>query len=323
MSAFALALGISRTRTPAGWFGWLTDGSIAVVALALVSAIAQITLPITLQRMIDGRLLAAGGRHDPRLLTQLGIAAAMLAVAVACTYVLNSHVVHRSEAQLDALRRHCYERLCGDLPVPGRVTAVERTIADLEQVSQYVRWNGPALVTSAATLVVALIAMVCHSVTLAGLTVLTFLLLIPVERGCRRSTAGAHTVMRQLSVRFRRSTGDMLAGSALAAPYAEQRQVADRALALSHRRDRQELRLVRGQATGRATGDTVAGIAVAVVVGIGAQLTDRNEVTLGGLVSFLILTALAASAGRSVVHRLGENREARVALRRAMRTTAR
>ncbi|SDQ45530.1 ABC transporter ATP-binding protein [Quadrisphaera sp. DSM 44207] len=274
----------------------LVRGVGTTLALAAVTTLGRVVVPVAVQQTVDRGLLAPGG-PDPRLVAWLtGSAAAVVVLTALLSSRVNVRLFTASEAGLATLRTRAFDHV-HDLAVltqnrERRGSLVSRVTSDVDTISTFLQTGGLVLVLSLGQLVLATALMLAYSWELALLVWACFLPLLVAGRPMQRRVQRAYA-------RVRERMGDVLAAvseSVVGADTIRAHAAAARtwravdAAVEAHRRD-----AVRAQvavASTFATGVLVSGLVVALVLVAGTLLGLAGRITLGELLAFLFLVQL-------------------------------
>jgi ATP-binding cassette subfamily B protein len=198
-----------RPRSGAWSFIPLGIGTVGTFVLAMTAAIGRFAVPIVAQQVVDGGVLVPHPGATGAAWYAISAGAAAVIASVATAYLLHSRIAQRNEVLLDVLRRRAFRA-----KPPQSSTwqqAARQAIDDVEQTSQFVRWTGPAYLTSCATLAVATIVLFVYSWQLALAVLVAFVLLVPVQRRLARILAALHEQIRASADRIRDRLAEIVA----------------------------------------------------------------------------------------------------------------
>ncbi|NHN54984.1 ABC transporter ATP-binding protein [Calidifontibacter sp. DB0510] len=300
----------------------LRRGVGVTIALAVVSTLGRILVPIAVQQTIDRGILAAGG-PDPRLVTTLMLVTALGVVLAGCAaYLVNLRLFRSSEGGLATLRitgfRHLHDLSMLTQNAERRGALVARVTTDVDQISQFVQFSGLMLLMAVLQLLVASALMLVYSPPLALVVWLCFLPLAFVLRTFQGMVGRAYTVVRE-------RVGDMLAaisesvvGAATIRAYGVQDRTAERIdrTVEAHRRAAVGAQI---RAVGAFTaGQFVAGMTTMIVLLIGTVLATHGRLTLGELLAFLFIVNLFTQPVQTATENLNELQNAVAGWRRVI-----
>ena len=323
-----------RIATASGGGGWatvrrglslspeITRGLGLTLALAAVSTLGRVIVPIGVQQTVDTGINASGGPDVGRIVTLVLLAAGAVVATALCAYLVNVRLFTATEAGLATLRTTAFRRI-HDLSTltqntERRGALVSRVTSDVDTISTFVQFGGLILFISLGQIVVATVLMAVYSWWLALLVVLVFL---PLFLGLR-------PLQKLLSVRFaavRENVGLMLAGISEAVvgadtirAYGAERRTQGRidSGVEEHRRTATSAGVF---ATSIFAGGTlVSGLAVAAVVGAGVWFGVGGALTIGELLAFLFLVQLFTQPVQIATEMLNEMQNALAGWRRVI-----
>ena len=323
-----------RIATASGGGGWatvrrglslspeITRGLGLTLALAAVSTLGRVIVPIGVQQTVDTGINASGGPDVGRIVTLVLLAAGAVVLTALCAYLVNVRLFTATEAGLATLRTTAFRRI-HDLSTltqntERRGALVSRVTSDVDTISTFVQFGGLILFISLGQIVVATVLMAVYSWWLALLVVLVFL---PLFLGLR-------PLQKLLSVRFaavRENVGLMLAGISEAVvgadtirAYGAERRTQGRidSGVEEHRRTATSAGVF---ATSIFAGGTlVSGVAVAAVVGAGVWFGVGGALTIGELLAFLFLVQLFTQPVQIATEMLNEMQNALAGWRRVI-----
>ena len=323
-----------RIATASGGGGWatvrrglslspeITRGLGLTLALAAVSTLGRVIVPIGVQQTVDTGINASGGPDVGRIVTLVLLAAGAVVLTALCAYLVNVRLFTATEAGLATLRTTAFRRI-HDLSTltqntERRGALVSRVTSDVDTISTFVQFGGLILFISLGQIVVATVLMAVYSWWLALLVVLVFL---PLFLGLR-------PMQKLLSVRFaavRENVGLMLAGISEAVvgadtirAYGAERRTQGRidSGVEEHRRTATSAGVFASSIF--AGGTLVSGLAIAAVVGAGVWFGVGGALTIGELLAFLFLVQLFTQPVQIATEMLNEMQNALAGWRRVI-----
>ena len=122
------------------------------LALALVSTLGRVVVPLTVQQTVDGGIQAGGGPDVRRVAIFVAGAAVAVVITAAAAYVSNVRLFRSTEAGLVTLRvkafRHIHDLSVLTQNAERRGSMVSRVTSDVDTISQFVQFGGLLLVLS-------------------------------------------------------------------------------------------------------------------------------------------------------------------------------
>ena len=149
----------------------LSRGIVFTLVLAALGTSLELVVPITVQRIIDGVLLA-GSSIDRGQAAQFGAAALLAVVAAAVARRFSLARLARSSARgLADLRvttfRHLHRLSMLHVQSERRGALVGRVTSDVETIQEFMEWGGVGLMLGTAQVTLALIVMIIYEWRLA------------------------------------------------------------------------------------------------------------------------------------------------------------
>ena len=300
----------------------LTRGAGLTLALALVSTLGRVMVPIVVQQTVDRGILGASGPR-PGLVLALALAAtAGVAVTAYSAYRTNVRIFRAAEAGLVTLRtaafRHVHDLSVLSQNAERRGALVARVTTDVDTISTFVQWGGLLLVTSAGQLLAATALMAVYSWQLTVLVWACFLPLLLAYRPLQRIVSRAYGQVRE-------RVGDMLGAISEAVvaadtirAYAVEERTQERVDAAVTAHARSAVRAQVLVAVSFTSGVLTSGLVVAAVVGVGGWLGVNDQLTLGELLAFLFLVNLFTGPVQMGTEVLNELQNAAAGWRRVL-----
>ncbi|MBW3657296.1 MAG: ABC transporter ATP-binding protein/permease [Actinobacteria bacterium] len=289
------------------------------VALALVGTIGQVVVPIVLQRVIDGQLLAPGGADVAAALPAIAIAVVVLLLTLVSTRVALYRLLARSAHGLAQLRvvtfRHIHDLSALHVQAERRGTLVSRVTSDVNAISHFLEWGGVGMMIGAGQITVTLLVMLFYEwrlavLVIAGAAVYAAMLLL------------AQRVLARAWDRVRVKVGDTLAALSevivglptIRAYGAEERskQRVDEAV------DAQRSAEFRAGTLGAVLFSSAELFAASVTAAVVAGGVLLGDISAGTLVAFLFLVAVFIDPVQTVVEVLNEAQGAAAGIRRIL-----
>jgi ATP-binding cassette, subfamily B, bacterial len=299
----------------------LTRGVWLTVVLALVGTAGQVVVPIVVQQLLDGHVLAGDGidLDAVRLAGLLAIGA--LAVAAVASRQAQYRLIRSAARGLTELRvatfRHVHDLSSLHVAAERRGTLVSRVTSDIETVTRFVEWGGIGMLIGSAQVLLVVVVMVVYDPVLAGLVVATAVLYAVLLLIFQRVLRRAYDAVR---VRVGESLGAMseaIAGLPTIRAYGTERRVLERVRDRLHAQFRAEFRTGALGATMFSSAELFAASVTAGVVALGVLSADTG-LTAGQLVAFLFLVNLFIEPVQLLVEVLDEAQTAAAGVRRVL-----
>ncbi|WP_239078799.1 ABC transporter ATP-binding protein [Cellulomonas marina] len=300
----------------------LVQGIWLTLLLAVLAAGGRVLVPVAVQQVVDGALLADGGPDLPRVWRLLAAAAVGLLVAGACTTAVNGRLIRRAEAGLRTLRvaafDHVHRLSVLTQGTERRGALVSRVTSDVDTISLFVQWGGLMLLVSVLQVTVATVLMAVYSWQLTLVVWCTFVPLAVVLHRVQPRVNRRYTRVRERYGAMLAAVSEAVVGAETIRAYG----VADRTeRTLDARIEDTRAAQVRAQnlvATVFSSGTLVATGVLAVVVVVGTVLAARGDLTVGALLAFLFLVQLFTQPVQMATEILSELQNAVAGWRRVL-----
>jgi ABC-type multidrug transport system fused ATPase/permease subunit len=274
----------------------LRDGIGGTLALAVISTLGRVVVPIAVQQTLDRGLGAAGG-PDVAFMTKMALIAAVAIVATtAASYFMTARLFTSAERGLATLRIKAFRHV-HDLPLltqntERRGALVARVTSDVDQVSQFLIFGGIIAIVSVGQIVVATVVMAYYSWQLTLVVWICFLPLFLSLRYFQRKLSEAYGVVRRQVGILLSAISEPVVGAAVVRSYAIEKRTQDR---IDTAIDRHRAASTRAQgltAFSFSLGGVSAGLANAGVLIFGVLLGVDDQITAGEVLAFAFLVTL-------------------------------
>jgi ATP-binding cassette subfamily B protein len=297
----------------------LARGLALTVALAVVGALGALVVPLLLQRLVDGQLLAAGG-VDPAAARRLGgLAAGAALVAGLASWRAMFRLVRTAATGLDELRVRAFDHLHRvptlTLAAERRGALVARVTSDVETVADFVEWGGLAVLMGGSQLAVVAALMVALDPVLAAVVLATAAVYAVAVFGFQRLLAARYDRVRVRVAGSLAAVGEAISGLPTIRAHGTEARTVDRVGAALERQFRTESRARMLGAALFSSSELFAAAMTATLVVVGVRL---GSVTAGQLVAFLLLVALFVAPIQILVEVLDQAQSAGAGLRRIL-----
>ncbi len=288
--------------------------------LALVGTAGQLVVPITVQQVVDGQLVASGPVDTGAVLLGGGAALVALTVALLSNRAALFRLVAAAAKGLAELRIAAFDRLqrrsSAHVHAERRGVLVARVTADIESINDFLEWGGVGMIVGGAQIVLVLVVMTVYDPTLAAMVliagILYALLLLLFQRILRR----AYDRVRVLVGASLGAMSEAISGLPTIRAYGAERRTLARVDQALDDQYRQEGRTATLGATMFSTAELFAASVTAGVVAAGLLLTDG--ITAGQLIAFLFLVTLVIDPVQMLVEVLNEAQTAAAGVRRVL-----
>jgi ATP-binding cassette, subfamily B, bacterial len=266
------------------------------LALAVVSTMGRVVVPIAVQQTLDRGLGAPGG-PDLAFMTRMAVLAAVaIVVTTAASYFMTARLFTSAERGLATLRIKAFRHV-HDLPLltqntERRGALVARVTSDVDQVSQFLIFGGIIAIVSVGQIVVATVVMAYYSWQLTLVVWICFLPLFLSLRYFQRKLSEAYGVVRRQVGILLSAISEPVVGAAVVRSYAIEQRTQDR---IDTAIDRHRAASTRAQgltAFSFSLGGVSAGLANAGVLIFGVLLGVDDQITAGEVLAFAFLVTL-------------------------------
>jgi ATP-binding cassette subfamily B protein len=283
--------------------GWLTPFFkpfaallIKALALALIVSGLQMVLPVFTQVVVDKVLV----EHDVDLLQMLIIAMLGVLVFMSLAMVLQRYLLSFVAVRLDAASLDFLTRKMLALPLTyfqsRRTGDIQRRMAGTRQVRELMVQNGVRALTSLAQIVAAIVLMFVYSVSLT----FVFLITVPLYAGLmffsRRWLRPLFQDLEESFGKYHSYQIDAIKGietvKALGAEGGFREMMLREFMGIAHKEFRADFTIMCYQGAVQM----VTFLSMILFLAVGARLVMDGEITIGALVAFNALVALANGA---------------------------
>ena len=300
----------------------LRTGLAGTVALAVVSMVGRVAVPIAIQQGIDRGLTVPGG-PDLRLIGLIALATAgILTLTTACGYLMMRRLFTVSETALAGVRtrtfRHIHDLSMLHQQSERRGSLVSRVTGDIDQITQFLQSGGVNLLVSSGQLVVTTVVMTIYSWQLTAVVFAAFVPAVIVIRAFQRRLAGAYGAVRQKMGILLGVISESVVGATVIRAYGVSGRTQRRLDASIEDLRRAQQRAMRTSVISFSTGEIAAGLALASVVVVGTRLGVDGGLSVGQLTAFLFLVTLFIQPVQIATEVLNEAQNAIAGWRRVL-----
>ena len=274
----------------------LREGIGGTLALAVVSTLGRVVVPIAVQQTLDRGLGAVGG-PDLGFMTSMAIVAALaIVVTTGASYLMTARLFTAAERGLATLRIKAFRHV-HDLPLltqntERRGALVARVTSDVDQVSQFLIFGGIIAVVSVGQILVATVVMAVYSWQLTLVVWICFLPLFLSLRYFQRKLSEAYGVVRRQVGMLLSAISEPVVGAAVVRSYAIEARTQDRIDTAIDKHRRASTRAQGLTAFSFSLGGVSAGLANAGVLIFGVLLGVDDQITAGEVLAFAFLVTL-------------------------------
>jgi ATP-binding cassette, subfamily B, bacterial len=274
----------------------LRTGIALTAALAVVSAIGKLAVPVLIQQILDRGVLGDDG-HRPGFVAATCVGVGVL---IALLYLVSRgaflRLVRAAEASLLGLRTrtfdHIHQLSMAEHVDHRRGALVARVTSDVETLAQFTEWGGVAWVVDSVLIVATFGVMAVYSWQLALVTLVVFLPLVPTLRAVQRRQLAAYDAVRTAVGGTLSEVSEVVGGAPVVQAYGLQDRARRRLDGAITTQYRAQLRAARWFAVTFPLADLFGTLALTAVVTVGAVHGPGWGLELGGLIGFVFLVNL-------------------------------
>jgi putative ABC transport system ATP-binding protein len=274
----------------------LRTGLAFTVAMAVVVAVGRLTTPVLIQQILDKGLSTKEGFRPGFVFGASAIALVVITIVVVTARATYIRLVQSAELMLRNLRvaafGHIHELSIADHNESRRGELTARVTSDVETIAQFAQWGGIAWVVNSVIIVGTLGVMAVYSWQLTLVTVAIMAPLLPIMRLLQRRQLQAYDVVRVRVGQTMSVVSETVMGASVVRAYGIASRVRGRLSDAIDRQYRAEMRTARYFAFMFPLGDIFGGLALALVVGIGAWWGPGWGMQAGTLIAFAFLVNL-------------------------------
>jgi putative ABC transport system ATP-binding protein len=294
-----------------------------VTLLLMVAGTAmQIVVPIAIQQMVDGEILAPAG-VNPGGVLRLGLLAlgAIVAAALARRQGL-VRMLSASATGLSDLRvltfRHLHRLSILHVEGERRGALVSRVTSDIATIQDFMDFGGVAMILGSLQVVLAVGVMTWYRWQLSLLVVLAVVAYGLLLAWFQRILARAHDRVRSRVADSLAAVGEAISGLPVVRAYGAEEATLRRVRRALDGQFRAEFRANRLGAVLFSSAELFAGLITAAVIGVGVWLGAGRGVSAGSLLAFLFLVNLLVEPVQMVVETLDLAQSAGAGVRRIL-----
>jgi putative ABC transport system ATP-binding protein len=274
----------------------LRTGIYFTVAMAIATAVGRLVTPVLIQQILDKGVNGSAG-FQPGFVFGASAFAAVIALSVMAlsraTYI---RLVQAAEQMLCNLRvrafAHIHRLSIADHNESRRGELTARVTSDVETIARFAQWGGVAWIVDSVIIVGTLTVMAIYSWQLTLVTMVVMAPLLPILRALQRRQLRAYDRVRNRVGQTLSAVSEAVMGAGVIRAYGINERVRDRVHDAIDRQYLAEKRTARYFAFMFPLGDIFGGVALALVVGIGAWWGPGWGMQAGTLIAFAFLVNL-------------------------------
>jgi len=266
------------------------------VVFALVGAIGRLTIPILVQQVINGGLLADEGFRAGFTFTVCGIAAGVIVTVMLLARITYVRLISASEAMIRDLRirsfAHVHRLSMAEHESSRRGELTARVTSDIETIARFTQWGAVAWIVDGVVLVGTLTVMAVYAWQLAVATIVIALPLIPLYRLMQRRQLFAYGRVRDRVSSTLTEVSESVQGAAPIRAYGLQDRSRSRLRHAIDRQYRSEVAASRWFALLLPLGDAFGALTITSVVFLGVWFGESWGLNAGTLLACVFLAQL-------------------------------
>jgi ATP-binding cassette, subfamily B, bacterial len=295
---------------------WIT------VLLAVLGTALQVVVPVIVQQMIDGAVLARRGVDTAAALAGGGLALAVMVVAVVAGRAAVVRLATTAAAGLSDLRlaafSHLHRLSVLHVEAERRGALVSRVTSDVSTIQDFMDWGGVGMLVGSAQVLLAMTVMFVYEWRLALLVVAGVLVYALLLFWFQRILQRAHDQVRLRVADSLSALGEAISGLPIIRAHGVERETARRVRDTLDAQFHAEYRTGRLGAVLFSTAELFAGAITAAVVATGILIGRDGSISAGTLLAFLFLVNLLVEPVQTLVETLNEAQSAAAGTRRIL-----
>jgi len=274
----------------------LRSGIAFTIAMAVATAVGRLVTPVLIQQILDKGVTGSSGFQAGFVLGASAVALVVVAVTMVLARATYIRLVRSAEQMLCNLRvrvfTHIHELSIADHNESKRGELTSRVTSDIETIAQFAQYGGVAWIVDSVIIIGTLAVMAWYSWQLTLITVVVMAPLVPLLRMLQRRQLRAYDVVRTRVGQTLSMVSETVMGAGVVRAYGIDARVRARLHASIGRQYAAEIRTAKYFAFMFPLGDTFGGLALALVVGVGAWWGPGWGMQAGTLVAFAFLVNL-------------------------------
>ena len=274
----------------------LRSGMLYTIALAVVSTIGSLALPVLIQQVLDRGL---GGNQEPRLGFVLW-ACALTAVVTGAIYFAGRAAFARlatsSERALRSLRvrvfAHIHSLSIAEQTEQKRGVYVARVTADVDTLSHFLEWSGVSWITGSVLIIGTFALMAVYSWQLMLIVLVAISPLALILRLLQVNLLASYDLVRTRVGQTLSEISESVMGADVVRAYGLDERIDRRLKGAIDRQYRAQMGAMKFQAMVFPSGNFFGAVAMGAVVAVGVLLGPSWGLSAGRLVAFMFLVNL-------------------------------
>ncbi|MGZ4728927.1 MAG: ABC transporter ATP-binding protein [Acidimicrobiales bacterium] len=274
----------------------LRTGIAFTIGMAIATAVGRLVTPVLIQQILDKGVTGAEGFRPGFVAAASVVALVIVTVVMVLSRATYIRLVRSAEGMLCTLRvkafAHIHKLSIADHNESRRGELTARVTSDVETIARFAQWGGVAWIVDTVIIVGTLAVMAIYSWQLTIVTIVVMAPLLPILRALQRRQLRAYDAVRTRVGQTLGAVSESVMGAGVIRAYGITGRVRDRVHAAIDRQYAAEKRTARYFAFMFPLGDIFGGVALALVVGIGAWWGPGWGLQAGTLIAFAFLVNL-------------------------------
>jgi putative ABC transport system ATP-binding protein len=298
----------------------LRRGLAGTFLLAVVGVAIRLVVPLVIQQIVDGEILAPGGPTAAGLLIRGGLAVAAIAVAVLAGRAALIRLATAAATGLSDLRvltfDHLHRLSILHVEAERRGALVSRVTSDVATIQDFMEWGGVGMLVGSVQVTLAVAAMLAYRWWLALIVLGGVALYAAMLAWFQRILRRAHDGVRERVADTLSSLGEAISGLPVVRAYGAEEAMLGRVRSALDSQFSAEFRTGRLGAVLFSSAEVFAGMITALVIAAGAIV---GGISAGTLLAFLFLVNLLVEPVQMLVETLDQAQTAGAGMRRILR----
>jgi putative ABC transport system ATP-binding protein len=289
------------------------------VFLAVVGVAMQIVVPVIVQQLIDGEILAPEGPDAGGIVLRGGLALAAIGVAVLSARAALIRLAVAAARGLSDLRvltfRHLHRLSILHVQAERRGALVSRVTSDVATIQDFMDWGGVGLLVGTAQVTLAVTVMLVYRWWLALVVVAGVVAYAVLLFWFQRILQRAHDQVRERVADSLSALGEAISGLPVVRAHGAENAMLARVGSALDAQFRAEFRTGRLGAALFSSAEVFAGAITATVIAVGVI---NGGLSAGTLLAFLFLVTLLVEPVQMLVEILDHAQTAGAGMRRIL-----
>jgi ATP-binding cassette subfamily B protein len=274
----------------------LRTGIAFTVGMAIATAVGRLVTPVLIQQILDKGVTGDEGFRPGFVAGASLIALVIVLVVMVLSRATYIRLVRSAEGMLCNLRvaafAHIHDLSIADHNESRRGELTARVTSDVETIARFAQWGGVAWIVDTVIIIGTLGVMAVYSWQLTLVTVVVMAPMLPILRALQRRQLRAYDRVRTRVGQTLGAVSESVMGAGVIRAYGITGRVRDRVHAAIDRQYAAERKTAKYFAFMFPLGDIFGGVALALVVGIGAWWGPGWGLEAGTLIAIAFLVNL-------------------------------